>query len=119
MRPVVIESPYAGDVKRNLAYARACMKDALKRGEAPIASHLLYTHPGILDVGISEERKLGMEAGFVWGALAHSCAVYIDHGISPGMLEGVQRAEQAGLCIEYRTLDEADELLLADAFQMS
>lgn len=39
---VLLESPYAGYVERNLAYARACARDCLLRGEAPFASHLLY-----------------------------------------------------------------------------
>lgn len=105
MEPVVIESPYAGDVERNILYARACLKDALNRGEAPFASHLLYTQPGVLDDTVSEERKLGMEAGFVWGALAKTCAVYVDYGVTPGMLEGIRRAETAGLKVDYRTLE--------------
>ena len=48
MRRVIIESPYAGFVKRNEDYARECLRDSLMRGEAPIASHLLYTQPGVL-----------------------------------------------------------------------
>ena len=44
MIKVIIESPYTGDVERNLEYARRCMRDSIKRGEAPFASHLLYTH---------------------------------------------------------------------------
>ena len=40
---VIIESPYMGDVQRNIAYAQQCMGDSLKRGEAQFASHLLYT----------------------------------------------------------------------------
>jgi hypothetical protein len=48
MKLVIIESPYAGEVEANVAYARACMRDSLGHGEAPIASHLLYTQPGIL-----------------------------------------------------------------------
>jgi len=40
MKLVVIESPYAGDIEANVKYARECMSDCLKRGEAPIASHL-------------------------------------------------------------------------------
>jgi hypothetical protein len=70
MRRVVLESPFAGDVEANLKYARECMADCLRRGEAPIASHLLYTQPGILDDTKPEERKLGMEAGFTWNVLA-------------------------------------------------
>lgn len=46
MRRVVLESPFAGDVERNVRYAKACIRDCLSRGEAPIASHLLFTQPG-------------------------------------------------------------------------
>lgn len=42
MKLVVVESPYAGDVERNLRYLRAAMADCLARGEAPFASHGLY-----------------------------------------------------------------------------
>ncbi len=58
MRRVIIESPFAASngysVEENLAYLRAAMRDCLKRGEAPFASHGLYTQPGVLDddVGI-------------------------------------------------------------------
>ena len=49
MERVIIESPFAGDVDRNLRYARAAMRDCLLRGESPYASHLLYTQPGVLN----------------------------------------------------------------------
>ena len=55
MELVVLESPFAGNVEMNIHYARACMADCLARGEAPFASHLLYTQPGILDDDIPEE----------------------------------------------------------------
>ena len=57
MQRVIIESPYAGDVERNVRYARAAMADCLKRGEAPFASHLLYTQEGVLDDDIPGERQ--------------------------------------------------------------
>lgn len=47
MKRVVIESPFAGDVELNLRYLRACMHHCLKSGEAPYASHALYTQPGV------------------------------------------------------------------------
>lgn len=47
MKLVIVESPYAGDVKTNVAYARAAIRDCLMRGEAPYASHLLYTQEGV------------------------------------------------------------------------
>ena len=66
MRRVIVESPYAGDVATNIAYARAAVRDCLMRGEAPIASHLLFTQPGILDDDVADERRLGIEAGLSW-----------------------------------------------------
>lgn len=83
---VVIESPYAGDVKRNIEFARACIRDSIMRGETPFASHLLYTQPNILDDDLPQERKLGIEAGF---AIKHLEGVktvfYTDLGWSGGM----------------------------------
>jgi hypothetical protein len=57
-RLVIVESPFAGDVAANLSYGRRCMADCLRRGEAPFASHLLYTQPGVLDDSLPEERQL-------------------------------------------------------------
>lgn len=89
---VIIESPYAGDIERNVRYARACMADSLRRGEAPFASHLLYTQPGILRDEVLGERDLGIAAGFAWGDVAELVAIYDDLGISKGMGEGHRRA---------------------------
>ena len=104
MIPVILEYPYGGDVMANVEYAQKCMHDCLMRGEAPYASHLLYTQPNILDDLNPEERKLGMEAGFEWGKLAEKVVVYIDRGISEGMKLGIENAIKNGKEIEYRTL---------------
>ncbi len=105
MRLVILESPYAGDIEANVAYARACVRDALERGEAPIASHLLYTQPGILDDTISTERQLGIDAGLAWRRVADATVVYTDRGVSRGMNEGIAAAVKAGIPVEYRELD--------------
>ena len=110
MKLVIIESPYAGDVRGNRKYARACMADSLKRGEAPLASHLLYTQPGILDDTIPEERNLGMAAGFSWMDHADLLAVYNDKGISSGMMKGIERATRKGINIEFRSLRKPTKL---------
>lgn len=104
MKRVIIESPYAGDVDANVAYARACLKDSLKRGEAPLASHLLYTQPGILDDDKTDERALGIDAGHAWMNAAERVVVYHDHGVSAGMNEGIKRAFEAGVLVEFRKL---------------
>lgn len=103
MTPVVLESPYAGNVELNAAYARARMRDCLERGEAPYASHLLYTQPVLRDE-LPGERALGIEAGFVWRELAKRTVVYIDLGVSRGMGKGIADSEQRGCPVEYREL---------------
>lgn len=102
---VLIESPYAGDVEKNIRYARACMRDSLIRGEYPFVMHLLYTQEGVLDDDIPFERNLGIEAGLAWGKKASKTVVYIDLGITPGMELGIQRARDEGREIEYRELE--------------
>ncbi len=108
MKLVVIESPYAGDVEANVAYAKRCMLDCIARGEAPYASHILFTQAGILDDLDAAERKLGIDAGFAWGARADVVVVYVDRGISRGMEQGIARALAANESIEFRSLDGAD-----------
>jgi len=108
-RRVVLESPYAGDVEGNIAYARACVRDAVMRGEAPIASHLLFTQPGILQDGLAAERKLGIAAGLAWLRVADVMVLYVDRGISPGMQQAREIAELAGIPIEERRLTAANK----------
>lgn len=106
MRRVVLESPFAGDIGANVDYARACIRDSLLRGEAPIASHLLYTQPGVLDDNDRNERAHGINAGHAWmyGG-AQAVVVYIDRGISGGMEAGIRLADLLGLPVERRSLN--------------
>lgn len=105
MRLVIIESPYAGDVGRNVRYARAAMLDCLNRGEAPFASHLLYTQRGVLNDLDTKERRLGIAAGLAWGAKADATVVYVDLGVSDGMMIGVGHAKAAGRPVEVRKIE--------------
>ena len=104
MKLVIIESPYAGDIERNVEYARRCVRHSLSLGEAPIASHLLYTQPGILRDEVPEERQWGIDAGLAWRRVAELSAVYIDLGITRGMEYGIAAAEAAGIPVEYRRI---------------
>jgi hypothetical protein len=99
---VIIESPYAGDIGQNVAYARLCMKDCFARGEYPFASHLLY--PQIYDDANPDERRLGMEGGQAWMEVAGKVVVYLDLGLSPGMKIGIEAASKEGKVIEFRNL---------------
>jgi hypothetical protein len=100
---VIIESPYGGDIARNTEYARACLLDSLRRGEAPITSHLLHTQ--VLEDSRPDERELGIEAGLAWYRVAEKCVVYGDRGISGGMIEGIQRAKRFGVLVEFRNIE--------------
>ena len=106
---VIIESPYAGDIEANVAYARAAMRDSLNRLEAPIASHLLYTQPGILRDEVPSERQWGIDAGLAWRAVADLAAFYIDRGWSGGMLAAREIYEREGRRFEIRTTASAGE----------
>lgn len=106
MRLVILESPFAGDIEANITFARACIRDCLERGEAPIASHLLYTQPGILRDEVPSERQWGINAGLAWHAVAEATVVYIDRGISKGMEYGIAVARARGTPVEYRELGQ-------------
>jgi hypothetical protein len=101
---VIIESPFAGDIETHVAYARAAMRDSLNRGEAPIASHLLYTQPGVLRDEVPEERQWGIDAGLAWRRVADLTAFYVDHGWSRGMVAARRIYEAEGRPFEERRL---------------
>lgn len=102
MKLVILESPYAGNIKENLEYARLCVKDSLMRGEAPIASHLLYTQ--MLDDNIPEERSLGIGAGLAWLSVADMMVAYIDLGWSNGMKAAWLSAQKIGKPQKIRSI---------------
>ena len=113
MNPVIVESPYAGNVKKNLTYSRFCMHDCLVNyNEAPFASHLLYTQEHILNDDVPLERRLGIDAGFVWRSLQFEGAAiptvfYVDLSWTPGMLEGVEdcRLKWSEYCFRILPVD--------------
>lgn len=104
MNCVIIESPFSGDVERNLSYARACVLDSLDRGESPFASHLIYTQENVLNDNVESERKLGIKAGFMWRKKADYTVVYVDLGVSSGMSAGIEDAHALGQDVIYRSL---------------
>jgi len=73
-------------------------------GEAPYASHLFYTQPGILNDHDARERMWGINAGLLWGTGAEATVVYVDRGVSPGMRYGIDAAKKAGRSIEWRSI---------------
>lgn len=109
MRRVIVESPYAGNVERNLKYLRAALADCFARDEAPFASHGLYTQEGVLKDEIPADRERGIAAGFEWMECADMVVVYTDLGISKGMKDGMAQARRFGLPVEERSLPGWDQ----------
>jgi hypothetical protein len=111
---VLIESPFRGEnwaeTKRNIYYAKLCMRDSILRGEAPIASHLIYTQTGILNDKVPEERLRGIHAGQAWGLCAELSAFYIDFDFSEGMEYGYEFAQKHKIKIVHRSLGSSRKI---------
>jgi len=99
---VVIESPYSGGHAKNVEYAQACMLDSIHRGEAPFASHLLYTQV-LLDEK-EYDRNLGIYLGLQFHGVADLVAFYTDFGYSRGMQNAWTFAKTLGVPVEERKL---------------
>ena len=108
MRRVIIESPYrantAARIFTHTEFARWCMLDCIKRGEAPFASHLAYTN--LLDDQNPVERAQAIAMGLSWAEVADATIVYTDLGITEGMQQGIDAATAANRPIEYRQLSK-------------
>jgi hypothetical protein len=105
-RCVVLESPYGSEhpaiIAHNARYAEAAMADSLARGEAPFLGHLLYTR--VLDDRNLAQRAAGIAAHLAWVELATAMVVYVDLGVTPGMVKAVAFAMAKHLPIEHRAL---------------
>lgn len=102
MKRVLLESPYSGEVDRNIQYAKQCMLDSIKRGESPMVSHLLYTQ--VLNDDIIEQRIIGIQAGHSWMDCVETVVVYADFGISGGMARAIGLASSKGIPVEERRI---------------
>lgn len=94
MNRIIIESPWRGatlrEELRNSQYARRALKHSIELGEAPFASHMLYTQ--VLNDHRLDERELGMKAGWAWIDVADYLVFYNDYGMSIGMQAALQYA---------------------------
>jgi len=79
---VIVESPFDGNSRgksENLKFAKACMKDSLERGEAPVMFHKLYPQAagGPLPE-TAKGRQRGLDASQQWFGAAEKLVVYDD-----------------------------------------
>jgi hypothetical protein len=103
MKLVYICSPYAGNIEKNVRFARAACLYAAKHGCAPVAVHLLY--PQILDDAIPAQREIGIRMGLrvltscdeLW-----ICGERISHGMSCEIAE----AERLGIPVRSLSTEQ-------------
>ena len=109
MKLIYVASPYAGDVERNVEYAKQACRTVMESGHAFFAPHLLY--PAVLDDAVPEERQTGIEMGLT---LLHRCDELWTFGPVPssGMQAEIAEAEQ--LRIPVRRMDMMGELAPAE-----
>lgn len=100
--PCVIESPYAGDVERNMAYLEKCIRWCACHGYAPYASHKMMTVA--LDDSNPEERTLGINCGLAFRKIVAVRLFFIDLGWSNGMLHARELYDSWGLKWEERSI---------------
>jgi hypothetical protein len=115
MSVAMIESPYSGDIDRNIRYLALCSFDAgILHDECPYASHASMTqHPRSKNMFVSDYDKK-------WDVFTRDKAIhmsqrmrkrcdktvfYIDLGWSNGMKEAIKYCEKNGLPYEERKID--------------
>lgn len=93
---VYIASPYAGDVEKNMEFAKAACRYAVAKGHTPIAVHLMY--PRFLNDGDPEERSKGLRMGLRVLLSCDELWLCGEH-LSIGMQEEKEFAEKLGIPI--------------------
>lgn len=102
---VYIASPYAGDVERNIEFAKAACRHAMRKGLTPIAVHLLY--PQFLSDSDPSEREAGLRMGHRVLEACNSLLVCGDR-ISEGMALEIAEAKRLGIPIREVSTQEIE-----------
>lgn len=105
MTPVLLETPYGGEVALHLRYMRACVRDCLLHNESPLAAHHLYAAPGVLRHEYIEERELAGQAKVAWRQFAMKTVFYSDLGWSEEMVRSRNTCTVDGWHYEVRFLE--------------
>lgn len=100
---VIMESPFAGDVKNNVQYAKNSIRYLATKLISASASHLIYTQ--MLDDTKKEDRDKGIDKGI---DIAHNIdsIFMVDRGLSGGMKYGYDRAKKERRKVGFQTLSE-------------
>lgn len=106
MKLVYICSPYAGDIEKNVRFARAACFYAVEHRCAPVAVHLLY--PQLLDDAIPAQRELAILMGLRVLASCEELWICGEH-ISQGMSSEIAEAERLGIPVIRLSTEQIQE----------
>ena len=107
MKLIYVASPYAGDIERNIEYAKEACRVVMNCGHAFFAPHLLY--PSILDDSDPAERQLGLEMGLA--ALSHCDELWMfGDRISAGMSAEMREAKRLGIPGRRMEITQTEEM---------
>ncbi len=121
MKVVILESPYSGNIQRNIAYAQRCMADSRENhGEIPIVPHLLWTqhhlHPTHFVSDYSEKytlkncgRDVSIKQIEIFRQKADKIVFYVDYGFSKGMEYGLFHCKRNKIPYEKRKIGNIEE----------
>ena len=100
---IYIASPYAGEIEKNVAFAKSACRFAINQGYIPVAPHLLY--PQMLNDSDPAEREIGLRLGH--GVLEHCGELWCcGNRISHGMEQEISAAEKLGIPIRNFTHEQ-------------
>ena len=104
MKRIYVASPYAGDIEKNIEFAKNACQFVMKQGHAFFCPHLLY--PSILNENNPDERQLGLDMGI---AMLKNCDELWCFGerISQGMMAEIEEAQR--LSIPTRRVMEQEQ----------
>jgi len=119
-QPVIIESPYSGDIEKNVSYAWECLNDSyFRHNEAPIATHLLWTKLSTDCIekehipDDKEGRKRAMTKCRELRKKINKVIFYVDRGWSGGMKLALEECKEDSIPYEIRriyVLRDGDDL---------
>ena len=111
---VFIETPYSGDIDRNVRYLMLCGFDAAARHELGVSTHGSMTqHPACKSYFVPDgdakwdvmTREGAIQLGQALRVAAKKTVFYEDLGWSRGMKAGIEFCVKQGLEYEVRKLD--------------
>lgn len=108
---VYIASPYAGDISKNIEFAKAACRYAMEQNCTPVAVHLLY--PQFLDDNDPVQRSAGLTMGHRVLEACHELWL-CGSRISSGMAMELKEAEKLGIPIREVSAEQIQGGLAMD-----